>query len=145
MQADRGPSGCTSERVVDDTATKTPQGKSFLLTSIYLWCLVHRRNCKACAPTGQEGTEREASPLHVKLHIRRSFVLSLPKALPQPTSRSRAPTFPLRPYMPSSIWTRKITLRGLTSRRGPRRCRRSWRLTCYFWTRRYCNGSPIRP
>ena len=27
-------------------------GKSFLLTSIFLWCLVHKLKCKAAAPTG---------------------------------------------------------------------------------------------
>ena len=34
---------------------KTFRGKSFLLTSIFLFCIVNRRKCKACAPTG-EGT-----------------------------------------------------------------------------------------
>ncbi len=27
-------------------------GKSFLLTSVYLWCLLNKRACKAAAPTG---------------------------------------------------------------------------------------------
>ena len=27
-------------------------GKSFLLTTVFLWCLVHRVKCKAAAPTG---------------------------------------------------------------------------------------------
>ena len=27
-------------------------GKSFLLTSVYLWCLLHKFKCKAAAPTG---------------------------------------------------------------------------------------------
>ena len=27
-------------------------GKSFLLTTVYLWCLVHGKKAKACAPTG---------------------------------------------------------------------------------------------
>ena len=27
-------------------------GKSFLLTSVYLWCLLNRFKCKAAAPTG---------------------------------------------------------------------------------------------
>ena len=27
-------------------------GKSFLLTTIFLWCLVHKKNTKAAAPTG---------------------------------------------------------------------------------------------
>ena len=30
-------------------------GKSFLLTSIYLWCIVHGVACKAAAPTGIVG------------------------------------------------------------------------------------------
>ena len=39
-------------------SVKNVRGKSFLLTSIYLFCLVNRRKCKACAPTGM-GTEKE--------------------------------------------------------------------------------------
>ena len=31
-------------------------GKSFLLTSIYLWCVVHDVACKAAAPTGIAGS-----------------------------------------------------------------------------------------
>ena len=27
-------------------------GKSFLLTTVYLWCIVHGKKAKACAPTG---------------------------------------------------------------------------------------------
>ena len=27
-------------------------GKSFLLTTVYLWCLVNGKKAKACAPTG---------------------------------------------------------------------------------------------
>ena len=27
-------------------------GKSFLLTTVYLWCLVNKKNTKAAAPTG---------------------------------------------------------------------------------------------
>ena len=30
-------------------------GKSFLLTTIYLWCCVHSMACKAAAPTGIVG------------------------------------------------------------------------------------------
>ena len=46
-------------------------GKSFLLTSIYLWCVVHGMSCKAAAPTGIaaanieiEGTTICAATLH---------------------------------------------------------------------------------
>ena len=28
-------------------------GKSFLLNTVYLYCLVHNRRCKAAAPTGR--------------------------------------------------------------------------------------------
>ena len=27
-------------------------GQVFLLTTVYLWCLVHKKKTKACAPTG---------------------------------------------------------------------------------------------
>ena len=27
-------------------------GKSFLLTTVYLWCIVNGKKAKACAPTG---------------------------------------------------------------------------------------------
>ena len=27
-------------------------GKSFLLTSVFLWCILHGKKAKACAPTG---------------------------------------------------------------------------------------------
>ena len=46
-------------------------GKSFLLTSIYLWCVVHGMACKAAAPTGIaaanieiDGTDICAATLH---------------------------------------------------------------------------------
>ena len=46
-------------------------GKSFLLTTVYLWCIVHGLSCKAAAPTGiaaanieVEGTDVFASTLH---------------------------------------------------------------------------------
>ena len=46
-------------------------GKSFLLTSIYLWCVVHGMACRAAAPTGIaasnieiDGTEICAATLH---------------------------------------------------------------------------------
>ena len=46
-------------------------GKSFLLTSIYLWCVVHGMACKAAAPTGIaaanieiDGTDVCAATLH---------------------------------------------------------------------------------
>ena len=46
-------------------------GKSFLLTTIYLWCLVHGMHTKAAAPTGIaatnveiEGTEVNATTIH---------------------------------------------------------------------------------
>ena len=28
------------------------EGKSFLLTTVYLWCIVNGKKAKACAPTG---------------------------------------------------------------------------------------------
>eukprot|EP00973_Karenia_brevis_P005517 750854-Karenia_brevis.AAC.1 len=46
-------------------------GKSFLLTTVFLWCLVHGKHCKAAAPTGIaaanveiEGTDVTATTLH---------------------------------------------------------------------------------
>jgi hypothetical protein len=46
-------------------------GKSFLLTTVFLWCLVNGRKTKACAPTGIaaanveiEGTDVAATTLH---------------------------------------------------------------------------------
>ena len=44
-----------------DFAQTNLLGKSFLLTSVYLWCIVNRRKCKAYAPTGA-GTEKETPP-----------------------------------------------------------------------------------
>ena len=51
-------------------------GKSFLLTTIFLWCLVHGKKAKACAPTGIaaanvdiEGTEVSASTIHAMLDL----------------------------------------------------------------------------
>ena len=43
-------------------------GKSFLLTTLMLWCAVHKKNAKAAAPTaatgtsGREGAEGSWSP-----------------------------------------------------------------------------------
>ena len=31
---------------------KLSRGKSFLLTSVYLWCIVNGKKAKACAPPG---------------------------------------------------------------------------------------------
>ena len=46
-------------------------GKSFCLTSVYLWCLLNRLKCKAAAPTGIaaanveiEGTDVCATTIH---------------------------------------------------------------------------------
>ena len=65
MQA--GKSGITDQwrvytHIVHSLRTGTPlrlmvqasagTGKSFLLTTVYLWCIVHGRKAKACAPTG---------------------------------------------------------------------------------------------
>ena len=49
-------------------------GKSYLLSTVYLWCIVHGFNCKAAAPTGiaaanveVEGTDVTATTLHALL------------------------------------------------------------------------------
>ena len=49
-------------------------GKSYLLSTVYLWCIVHGLNCKAAAPTGiaaanieVEGTDVTATTLHALL------------------------------------------------------------------------------
>ena len=46
-------------------------GKSYLLTSVYLWCLVNKKKAKAAAPTGIaaanveiDGTSVSASTIH---------------------------------------------------------------------------------
>ena len=51
-------------------------GKSFLLTTLYLWCLVHNKHAKACAPTGIaaanveiDGTDVSASTIHAMLDL----------------------------------------------------------------------------
>ena len=36
-------------------------GKSFLLTTVYLWCILNKLSCKAAAPTGLLDTAVEAS------------------------------------------------------------------------------------
>ena len=50
---------------------KLSRGKSFLLTSVYLWCIVNGKRAKACAPTGIaaanveiEGTDVAATTIH---------------------------------------------------------------------------------
>ena len=35
------------------------QGKSFLLTTVYLWCIVNGKKAKACAPTGIDAANVE--------------------------------------------------------------------------------------
>ena len=51
-------------------------GKSYLLSTIYLWCIVNGLNCKAAAPTGiaaanveVEGTDVVATTLHALLEL----------------------------------------------------------------------------
>ena len=51
-------------------------GKSFLLTTVYLWCIVNEKKAKACAPTGIaaanveiEGTEVAAQTIHALLDL----------------------------------------------------------------------------
>ena len=62
------------------TATKVQAsagtGKSFLLTTVYLWCIVNEKKAKACAPTGIaaanveiEGTEVAAQTIHALLDL----------------------------------------------------------------------------
>ena len=50
---------------------KAGTGKSFLLTTVYLWCLLKRKKVKAAAPTGiaaanveVEGTDVAATTIH---------------------------------------------------------------------------------
>ena len=50
---------------------KLIRSKSFLLTSVYLWCIVNGKKAKACAPTGIaaanveiEGTDVAATTIH---------------------------------------------------------------------------------
>ena len=50
---------------------KLKRGKSFLLTSVYLWCIVNGKKARACAPTGIasanveiEGTDVAATTIH---------------------------------------------------------------------------------
>ena len=51
-------------------------GKSFLLTTVYLWCIVKGKKAKACAPTGIaaanveiEGTDVAATTIHAMLDM----------------------------------------------------------------------------
>ena len=51
-------------------------GKSFLLTTLCLWCLVQNKHAKACAPTGIaasnveiDGTDVSASTIHAMLDL----------------------------------------------------------------------------
>ena len=83
MQAG-GPEGCITDQwrvyqhIVSQLQTGPPirlmvqasagTGKSYLLSTIYLWCIVHGLDCKAAAPTGiaaanieVEGTDVTAS------------------------------------------------------------------------------------
>ena len=59
-------------------------GKSFLLTSIYLWCIVNGLSCKAAAPTGiaaaniqVEGTDVHAATLHNVFDLDSTYQSSL--------------------------------------------------------------------
>ena len=55
-------------------------GKSFLLTTVYLWCIVNGKRCKAAAPTGIaaanveiEGTDVSASTIHTLFDLDTEF------------------------------------------------------------------------
>ena len=52
------------------------RGKSFLLTTVYLWCIVNGKKAKAAAPTGIaaanveiEGTDVSATTIHAMLDL----------------------------------------------------------------------------
>ena len=56
-------------------------GKSFLLTTVYLWCLCHGKKAKAAAPTGIaaanveiEGTDVAATTIHALLDLNPEMV-----------------------------------------------------------------------
>ena len=48
-------------------------GKSFLLTTVYLWCILNGKNAKACAPTGiaAANVEVEGNALNIHKHTLR--------------------------------------------------------------------------
>ena len=55
-------------------------GKSFLLTTVYLWCIVNGKRCKAAAPTGIaaanveiEGTDVSAATIHTLFDLDTEF------------------------------------------------------------------------
>ena len=55
-------------------------GKSFLLTTVYLWCIVNNKRCKAAAPTGIaaanveiEGTDVSAVTIHTLFDLDTEF------------------------------------------------------------------------
>ena len=59
-------------------------GKSFLLTTVFLWCLVNDKKCKAAAPTGIaaanveiEGTDIAATTLHAMFDLDTEFKTKL--------------------------------------------------------------------
>ena len=45
-------------------------GKSFLLTTVYLWCIVNGKKAKACAPTGIAAANVEVEGNALTLHKR---------------------------------------------------------------------------
>jgi AAA domain len=64
-------------------------GKSYVLTSVYLWCLLNGKRCKAAAPTGiasanvsLEGTDVRAATLHNMFDFDGDFRTSLDFAKP---------------------------------------------------------------
>ena len=55
-------------------------GKSFLLTTVYLWCIGNDKRCKAAAPTGIaaanveiEGTDVSAATIHTLFDLDTEF------------------------------------------------------------------------
>ena len=59
-------------------------GKSFLLTTVFLWCIVNDKKCKAAAPTGIaaanveiEGTDVAATTLHAMFDLDTEFKTKL--------------------------------------------------------------------
>ena len=51
------------------TMTSAGTGKSFLLTTVYLYCLVHGKRCRAAAPTGIAASTVLGSKNHDKPNL----------------------------------------------------------------------------
>ena len=111
-------------------------GKSFLLTTVYLWCIVHGKKAKACAPTGIAAANVDIEGItfhwlyHSVLH-KKHAIASYHELIARQAPTSRPPLFMLCWTLTASS-RRNWTLRS----QGTRRLPHSWPLKSCLSTKR---------